>query len=271
MKKQCLRKHLAIHESDGKCRLCAKEFTSLFILIEHMNLSHNSGRLRGFWCCNKLFASSVLFSRHISTIHPEPKPPKEEFDEVEFRLVCNICRSGFLYRTNLYLHLHKFHELDIKNVFKVVAGLGMLHYKLVWICRKCPKVSETQGKHLRYSCNRHRQNYGMYSLACRQCNRWAGQGIKQTMLIEMPHMFPLEHETYFDEAPRVNMDRYLDRVSDSKTIVCTFSGEKTSEVLLDLECPKCKQPFSQIGPLTKHYISTHDRSRRLTEIRIETK
>eukprot|EP00116_Pleurobrachia_bachei_P002646 sb/3462908/ len=261
--------HLTVeHRKDGLCRICGKSYTSLTVMLEHMYLEHLSREER-YWCCKAPWDTPITFSRHISLRHfVDPRIPVRSPFSRDWRVVCSICRTGFVYRTNLYQHLHTSHEIAVEDVFKVVIAFQMLHFQFIYTCTTCPRVfSEKPSEgHTLDTCSKIRDKYGMYTSFCGLCSDRRRKA--DNSQLEMPHVFSQRHMPYYRSRPELKVRRFLN-TDQKNTFVCTFvGGERGPELELACPIPRCGQTFGYISFLTKHYISLHCH-RHSTEVRIE--
>eukprot|EP00116_Pleurobrachia_bachei_P001110 sb/3461372/ len=130
-KRQALVRHLtSAHGTDGICRICGNSYTSLTVMMEHMFLEHTDDMT--MTCCGIECYTPIELSRHISIHHYDPPQENKMVEctkKLDWCVVCQLCSTGFTYRTNLYQHLRFVHDIAVEDVFKVAIAFNMLHYK----------------------------------------------------------------------------------------------------------------------------------------------
>lgn len=174
--------HLCVHEKSVSCEYCAQEFSSIKLILEHLEVNHDDQILHSCTECSQSFRMQLMLDRHRKYHTRELMEfvctkcslsfPCAESLEVHERLhenkevtihLCELCGKSFSRASNLRSHLkthgeHLYKCPDCPGMYKSEEYLvkhRKIHSKIKDTCNVCgvemyPKVLQIHMRKLSY-------------------------------------------------------------------------------------------------------------------------
>ncbi|XP_055311535.1 zinc finger protein 700-like [Sitodiplosis mosellana] len=238
-----LNSHLCGDEKSIRCDYCADEFTATSKLVEHLDKSHEKGKLL-YRCekCSKYFSMFALKELHMKVHDRAPK-----------QFVCKVCHKNFASKLLRKVHVKRHNETNSHLCEECGKSFGSARslqlHKRAYIHNKelifhCPHCSRKFFNRQTFS--RHRDKHREFKYVCEICQ--TEHPSKQSF---EAHMKRHHRRT---EADRKYACKLCPLKFFSSQILKSHQKVHTSVRLFN--CQFCNQSYKYKGDLNKH-LKTH--------------